>query len=146
LTVPVQNPHAVREEVAERVLRVPGTRLRVISPDVGGGFGLKEVAGSEAVCALIAARQIGRAVFWQAERSEAFTSDFHTRYNNSTAQHINIANGRFIALRVDTIANLGAYISLNDLNSSTYNVRGLSGVKRTPAIFTRVTGVFTHTQ
>ncbi|HET9903094.1 MAG TPA: xanthine dehydrogenase family protein molybdopterin-binding subunit [Xanthobacteraceae bacterium] len=146
LVVPVQNPHAVREEVADNVLRVDGNRVRVISPDVGGGFGLKEVAGPEAIVALVAARALNRPVLWLAERSEAFTSDFHARDNVSTARLALDEEGRFLALRVDTTANLGAYLSLNGLNSSTNNLGGLSGVYRTPAIFTRVTGVFTNTQ
>lgn len=146
LYAPVQNPHAVREEAADKVLRIAGNRLRVISPDVGGGFGLKEVPGPESILALVGARLIDRPVLWVAERSEAFASDFHARDNHSTATLALDAEGRFLALRVDTIANIGAYISLNGLNSSTNNLGGLSGVYRTPAIFTRVTGVFTNTQ
>ncbi len=146
LHVPVQNPHAVREEVADKVLRVPGNRVRVVSPDVGGGFGLKEVPGPEAIVALIAARMIERPVLWLGDRSEAFASDFHARDNRSTATLALDQDGRFLALRVDTIANIGAYVSYNGLASSTNNLGGLSGVYRTPAIFTRVTGIFSNTQ
>ncbi|MBN8921033.1 MAG: xanthine dehydrogenase family protein, partial [Rhizobiales bacterium] len=146
LHVPVQNPHAVREEAADRILRIPGNRLRVISPDVGGAFGLKEVSGPEAIIAMLAARRIGRPVFWMADRSEGFASDFHARDTASTATLALDDDGNFLALRVDTIANIGAYISLNGLNSSTNNLGGLSGLYRTPAIFTRVTGVFSNSQ
>jgi carbon-monoxide dehydrogenase large subunit len=144
LYVPVQNPHAVREEAA-RVLGIPGNRLRVVSPDVGGGFGLKEVPGPEAILALVAAQRIGHPVLWAADRSEGFASDFHARDNHSTVRLALDGDGHFLALRVDTTANLGAYISLNGLSSSTNNLGGLSGVYRTPAIFTRVTGAFSNT-
>jgi carbon-monoxide dehydrogenase large subunit len=146
LTLPVQNPHAVREELARNVFKIAGNRIRVISPDVGGGFGLKEVAGSESVLAMVGARLLRRPVLWIADRSESFLSDFHARDNHTTVQLALDGGGRFLALRVDTIANIGAYISINGLHTPTNNLGGLSGVYRTPAIFARITGVFTNTQ
>lgn len=145
LVAPLQNPHQVRDELANRILNVPGNRVRVVSPDVGGGFGLKETPTPESVLALIGAQRLNRPVLWIADRSESFLGDFHARDNHTTAQLALDGDGRFLALRVDTTANLGAYLSLNGVHTPTNNLGGLSGVYRTPAIFARVTGVFTHT-
>ena len=141
----VQNPHAVRDEIATAVLRIPGNRLRVVSPDVGGAFGLKEAAGPEGVLALIGARALGRPVLWVGERSESFAADFHARDNHTTVQLGLDAQGNFLGLRVRTLANLGAYLSVNGLSSPVNNLGGLSGVYRTPAVSAHITGVFTHT-
>jgi aerobic carbon-monoxide dehydrogenase large subunit len=146
LHAPLQNPHAVREEAARNVLRIEGNRLRVVSPDVGGGFGLKEVPGPESILALLGARRLQRPVLWVSDRAESFVSDFHARDNHTTVALALDGDGVFLALRVDTIANIGAYISLNGLHTPTNNLGGLSGVYRTPAIFAHVTGVFTNTQ
>ena len=146
LHAPLQNPHAVREETARNVLRIEGNRLRVISPDVGGAFGLKEVPGPESILALLGARRLNRPVLWVCDRAESFASDFHARDNHTTVALALDRDGHFLALRVDTLANIGAYISLNGLHTPTNNLGGLSGVYRTPAIFARVTGVFTNTQ
>jgi aerobic carbon-monoxide dehydrogenase large subunit len=146
LHAPLQNPHAVREEAARNVLRIEGNRLRVVSPDVGGAFGLKEAPGPESILALVGARRLERPVLWVAERAESFLSDFHARDNHTIARLALDRDGHFLALRVETIANIGAYISLNGLHTPTNNLGGLSGVYRTPAIFARVIGVFTNTQ
>ena len=146
LHAPLQNPHAVREEAARNVLRIDGNRLRVVSPDVGGAFGLKEVPGPESILALLGARRLQRPVVWVSDRAESFLSDFHARDNHTTVALALDRDGFFLALRVETIANIGAYISLNGLHTPTNNLGGLSGVYRTPAIFARVTGVFTNTQ
>lgn len=141
-----QMPHAMRNEIAEHALFVPVNRLRVVSPDVGGAFGMKECPYQEYVLALVAARRLGRPVRWTATRMESFLSDCHARDNASTVELALAADGEFRALRVRTTANLGAYINFQGPASSTNNVGGLAGVYRTPHIHTEVDGVHTHTQ
>jgi carbon-monoxide dehydrogenase large subunit len=145
LIAPLQNPHFIREEYAERVLGIPGHRLRVIAPDVGGAFGLKESPFPEYGLALIAARRIGRDVLWVAERSESFIADHHARDMHSSVTLALDEDGIFQALRVETLANLGAYLSWNGVHVPTNNLGGLSGVYRCRRIHARVRGVFTHT-
>jgi aerobic carbon-monoxide dehydrogenase large subunit len=146
LTTGTQLPHVLRNEIAEYALRVPTNRLRVVSPDVGGGFGMKESPFQEYVLALHAARLLGRPVRWAATRTESFLSDSHARDNVSTAELALDAEGSFLALRVHTLCNLGAYLAWQGPVSSTNNVGGLAGVYRTPHIATEVRGVFTNTQ
>lgn len=141
----VQNPHYIREELAERILRIPGNRLRVVSPDVGGAFGLKESPFPEMAVALVGARRLGRPVLWLCERSESFIADHHARDNWATVTLGLDGEGNFVALKYECIANIGAYIAYNGLHSPTNNLGGLSGVYRTPNIHANVTGVFTHT-
>ena len=140
-----QNPHYLREELAERVLRIGGNRLRVVSPDVGGAFGLKEAPFPEHVLALVGARRTGRAVLWLCDRSESFMADHHARDNDTTVTLALDAAGRFTALKVETVANIGAYISFNGLHTPVNNLGGLSGVYRTPLIHARITGAFSNT-
>ncbi|MDE2575587.1 MAG: xanthine dehydrogenase family protein molybdopterin-binding subunit [Rhodospirillales bacterium] len=142
----VQIPHKIRTELAERTLGIPPSRLRVISPDTGGGFGLKGSPFPEHVLVLWAARKIGRPVRWSAGRSEAFLSDFHARDTESTIELALSGDGLFQALRIRTMANLGAYLGFNTPHSSTNNLGGLAGVYRTPHIHAEVLGAFTHTQ
>lgn len=141
----LQNPHAVRADLADSVLKIGGNRVRVIAPDVGGAFGLKESPFAEYVLTLIGAKIIGRPVFWMGERSESFTCDYHARDNHSTVTLGLDRDGTFVALDIATIANIGAYISTNGLHASTNNLGGLSGVYRTPHIHAHITGVFTNT-
>lgn len=141
----LQNPHYIREELAERVLRIDGNRLRVVSPDVGGAFGLKEAPFPEMVLALVGARRIGRPVLWVCERSESFIADHHARDSHTSATLGLDADGNFLALKFESIGNIGAYISYNGLHSPTNNLGGLSGLYRTPHIHAQVTGVFTNT-
>ncbi|MFT5173450.1 MAG: carbon-monoxide dehydrogenase large subunit [Gammaproteobacteria bacterium] len=142
----VQNPHQLRAELASRTLGIPATRLRIVSSDVGGAFGMKGGTNPELVLVLWAARRTARTVRWQADRSESFLSDYHARDNVSQAELALSKDGEFLALRVHTIANLGAYLSFLTPHSSTNNLGGLAGTYRTPAIYTKVRGVYTHTQ
>ncbi|MDO9707504.1 xanthine dehydrogenase family protein molybdopterin-binding subunit [Paracraurococcus lichenis] len=141
-----QLPHVMRNEIAEFALGVPSNRLRLVSPDVGGGFGMKESPFPEHVLCLLAARRLGRPVRWTATRTESFLGDSHARDNLSRAELALAADGSFLAMRVRTLANLGAYLAWQGPVSSTNNVGGLAGVYRTPHICTEVTGLFTHTQ
>ena len=146
LVTGTQLPHVMRNEIAEFALKVPSNRLRVISPDVGAGFGMKENPFPEHVLALHAAKLLGRPVRWTATRTESFLTDTHARDNDSVAELALSADGDFLALRVATLCNLGGYLAWQGPVSSTNNVGGLAGVYRTPAICTEVRGVLTNTQ
>jgi carbon-monoxide dehydrogenase large subunit len=142
----VQIPHRIRSELAARTFRVPDHRLRLISPDTGGAFGMKGSPTQEHALVLWAARLLDRPVRWSADRTESFLSDFHARDNDSVVELALDADGTFLALRIRTIANLGAYLAFNTPHSPTNNLGGLAGVYRTPAILAEVRGAFTNTQ
>lgn len=140
-----QAPHRTRAELARSVLKIPQSRLRVVAPDVGGAFGMKNGGYPEWALVLWAARRFGRPVRWQATRSESFLSDCHARDNHSTAELALDAAGNFLALRVTTLANLGAYLAASTKHCPTNNLGGLAGTYRTPHIYAHVTGVFSNT-
>lgn len=140
----LQSPHAFRQEIAS-VFRLPANQFRVVSPDVGGAFGMKGSLYQEQVLVLWAARKLCRPVKWMAERSEAFLSDHQARDNISDVELALDERGHFLALRVNTVANLGAYVALNGLHAPTNNIGGLAGVYKIPNFDVCVTGVFTHT-
>ncbi len=140
-----QAPHAIRNELAELVLKVPENRLRIVSPDVGGAFGMKDGIFPEQVLVLWASKRVGRPVRWQCERGEAFLADHHARDNVSTAELALDSGGKFLALRVTTTANLGAYLNVHGPHSSTNNLGGLAGTYTNPHIYSAVTGVLTNT-
>jgi aerobic carbon-monoxide dehydrogenase large subunit len=142
----VQVPHKIRSEIAERTLGIDPLRLRVIAPDVGGAFGMKGSPFPEHVLVLWAARRIGRPVRWTATRSESLLADYHARDNFSRVSLALDEDGRFLGLRISTLANLGAYLAFNTPHSPTNNLGGLSGVYVTPHIHAEVLGVFTNTQ
>src|SRR5918997_481515 len=141
-----QIPHRLRQELAEKTFGIPLHRLRVVSPDVGGAFGMKGSPFPEYVLVLWAARRVGRPVRWTATRGESFLSDYHARDNLSTVELALAADGTFKALRIRTLAGLGAYLAFNTAHPSTNNLGGLAGTYRTPHIHAEVLGVFTHTQ
>ncbi len=141
-----QNPHLIRLLMGAYVLHVPEHRLRVVAPDVGGGFGSKIYHYAEEAIVTWAAARLRRPVKWSSDRSEAFVSDAHGRDHVSTAEMAVDADGRFLALRVDTLANMGAYLSTFAPAIPTYlSATVLAGVYRTPAIHARVRAVFTST-
>jgi carbon-monoxide dehydrogenase large subunit len=142
----VQIPHKIRSELAAKTLRVPDNQLRLISPDMGGAFGMKGSPTQEHALVLWAARLLDRPVRWVADRTESFLSDFHARDNDSVVELALDAEGNFLALRIRTVANLGAYLAFNTPHSPTNNLGGLAGVYRTPAILAEVRGAFTNTQ
>ena len=141
-----QGSHFLRGLLAENIFKIPENRIRVITPDVGGGFGMKLFLYPEHILVLWAARKLGRPVKWLAERSEAFMSDTQGR-DNVTALELALDEGlRFLALKVETIANMGAYLSNYAPEIPTFSgAVMLSGVYRIPAIHVEVKGVFTHT-
>jgi aerobic carbon-monoxide dehydrogenase large subunit len=141
-----QNPHVIRLLLAAFVFGLPEHKLRVIAPDVGGGFGSKIYPYAEDVIVLWAARKLGRAVKWTAARSEAFLSDAQGRDHYSHAELALDKDANFLGLRVETIANLGAYLSTFAPAVPTFLYATLlAGTYRTPAIHCNVKGVLTNT-
>ena len=140
-----QAPHHIRKQVTEQ-LGMPESALRVISPDVGGGFGYKGKLYPEEGIITWAARWLGRPVRWVATRAESFLADNQARDHLTHAELAFDAEGRFLALHVQTFAALGAYLSTFGANIPSAIYTGLfAGGYRTPAIFVEVTGVFTNT-
>jgi carbon-monoxide dehydrogenase large subunit len=140
-----QMPHGLKEDLAHAVFRVPDEQIRVVVGDVGGGFGAKNSLYPEHVLVLWAARKLGRPVKWMGERSEAFLGDYMGRDNVSLGELAFDGEGRILAFRVTTTANLGAYLAPEGPLSPTSNTPALAGVYRIPAIHVTVTGVFTNT-
>jgi aerobic carbon-monoxide dehydrogenase large subunit len=139
-----QSLHAMRDNTA-RALGVPPSAVRFIAPDVGGGFGAKNFIYPEHVLMLWAARRIGRPVKWIATRSEVFLSDHQARDHYAEAALALDANGRFLALRVDSAANVGAYL-VSAGGVQTFQYVHLPGtVYRIPAIDLQVSAVLTNT-
>lgn len=141
-----QNPHLIRLLMCAFVLGIPEHKVRVVSPDVGGGFGSKIFHYTEEALMTWCSRQIGKPVKWTAERSESFMTDCHGRDHVTKAQMGFDKAGNMVGLRVKTFANLGAYLSTFGPCVPTY-LHGtlLQGLYTTPAIHVDVTGVFTHT-
>jgi carbon-monoxide dehydrogenase large subunit len=141
-----QNPHVIRLLMCAFVLGIPEHRVRVVSPDVGGGFGSKIFHYTEEALLTWCSSQIGRPVKWTAERSESFVLDAHGRDHITKAEMGFDADGKITALRVKTYANLGAYLSTFGSCVPTY-LHGtlMQGLYTTPKINVDVTGVFTHT-
>jgi len=141
-----QFPHIVKLLMGNFVLGIPQHKLRVVSPDVGGGFGVKQFHYAEEAVVTWAAKRLGRPVKWVCERSEGFLSDAHGRDHVTEAELALDEHGRFLALRVKTLANMGAYLSTFGPNIPT-NLYAplLAGVYTTPAIHCEVKLVFTHT-
>jgi len=141
-----QGVHSIRNQLAEAVFRLPPERIQLVAPDVGGGFGMKNFVYPEWVLVLWAARRIGRPVKWVAERSEEFVSGAQGRDNHTKARLGLDESGRFLALDVSTVANLGAYLSSNGPGSSTNSpATAMGGVYAIPSVFMDVRGAFTNT-
>ncbi|MEA2904732.1 MAG: aerobic carbon-monoxide dehydrogenase large subunit, partial [Alphaproteobacteria bacterium] len=141
-----QNPHVARLVIAAFVGMAPEHKLRVIAPDVGGGFGSKIFIYPEEVVALWASRRVNRPVKWLCDRSEAFLADAHGRDHVTHAELAFDANGKMLALRAKTIANLGAYMSTFSSSVPTYLYATLlSGQYGIPAIYCEVDAVYTNT-
>lgn len=140
-----QVPHHVRRLVAEQLGLTEG-KIRVIAPDVGGGFGYKGKHYPEEAALAWAAHRLGRALRWVASRSESFVSDLQARDHSTRAELALDAQGNFLALRVETVANLGAYVSTVGAAIPSAIYSGLlAGVYRTPAIAIDITLAFTNT-
>jgi carbon-monoxide dehydrogenase large subunit len=142
----VQYPHRVRQVLADRVFKVPEYKVRVVAGDVGGGFGTKGWQYPEHRLVLWAARRLGRAVKWSCERSEAILADEHGRDNVTDIELALDRDGKFLALRARTLANIGAYLSSDrNLLSIFTSVAALTGVYAFAAAHAQVTAVITNT-
>lgn len=140
---PVQRAHPYRNEIA-RVLNVAESKMRVISAEVGGSFGMKTPVFNEAPLTLLASKLTGRPVKWMSTRTEAFLSDAQARDNVTEAELALDKDGNFLGLRVKTIAAIGAYLQ-NNMPAFFLNAGTLAGTYRTPAIYADITAVFTNT-
>jgi len=141
-----QNPHVERLLMTAFVLGLPEHKVRVVAPDVGGGFGSKIYLYAEDVACTWAARQLNRPVKWTADRVESFVSDAHGRDHYTIAELAMDKDGKFLAMRVDTTANLGAYLStFASCVPTILYATLLAGQYTTPAIYCKVTSVFTNT-
>jgi carbon-monoxide dehydrogenase large subunit len=141
-----QNPHLIRLLLGAFVLGLPEHKLRVVAPDVGGGFGSKIFHYAEEAVVAWASRKLGRPVKWTAERSESFMTDAHGRDTVMRARLALDAEGHFLAFRVHNTANMGAYLSTFAPAVPTYLSGTLmAGVYKTPAIYVEVRAVFSNT-
>ena len=146
LYVSNQNPHVERLLMTAFVLGLPEHKVRVIAPDVGGGFGSKIYLYGEETALVWASKQVNRPIKWTGDRSEAFLSDAHGRDHVTEAELALDKEGNFLALRVDTTANMGAYLSTfaSCIPTILYATL-LAGQYKTPAIHCTVKAVFTNT-
>ena len=139
-----QNPHGVRRMLSRFVFRMPESALRVVSPDVGGGFGMKADPYPEDALVLWAARRLGRPVKWVATRSESLMGDNHGRDQVARAEMAFDQGGRAIGLRVRALHGLGAYVASAAAAPITYSMRMLPGVYAIPAVDVETSAVFTN--
>jgi carbon-monoxide dehydrogenase large subunit len=140
-----QGAHGLRERLAGMVFNEPLEKLRVVTPDVGGGFGMKIFPFPEHVLTIVAARELKRPVRWTGGRDEAFLGDTHGRDARTHGELALDRDGRILALRVTNRANLGAYNStFGPMVATAAGGRILGGVYAIPAVLFRVKGVFTN--
>ena len=146
LYTPSQGGHKLRDKLTHEVFRIPESAMRIVTTDVGGGFGMKIYHYPEQVVVLWAARRVGRPVRWIGERAEAFLSDAQARDQCTKAELALDSHGRFLALRADTIANLGAYVSMYGTLIPTWGGHlVMPSVYRLPVLHAEVRCVFTNT-
>jgi carbon-monoxide dehydrogenase large subunit len=141
-----QGSHFVRNLLAEHVFRIAENRIRVVTPDVGGGFGMKLFLYPEHVLVLWAAKRVGRTVKWVPDRADSFMTDTQGRDNVTKLELALDENLKFLGLSVELTANMGAYLSNFAPEIPTFSGAVMhSGVYAIPAIHVAVKGVFTHT-
>jgi aerobic carbon-monoxide dehydrogenase large subunit len=146
LHVSNQNPHVERLLMTAFVMGLPEHKVRVIAPDVGGGFGSKIYLYSEDVCLTWASKKLNRSIKWTCERSESFLTDAHGRDHHSHAELATDKDGKFLALRVHTDANMGAYLSTFSTAVPTILYATLlAGQYTTPLVYCEVDAWFTNT-
>ena len=147
LHTPSQGPHSLRRQLANDIFHMPEDAFRLITPDVGGSFGMKIFLYAEQVLVLVAARQLGRPVKWVGERAaDAFLSDSHGRHQIDEVELALDGDGRFLALRANKYADMGAYLSnFGPYIQTDCSILMNNGVYRFQAIHVSVTGVFTNT-
>jgi carbon-monoxide dehydrogenase large subunit len=146
LTTNTQGGWGIRDMLAKMIFNVDPKSIRVVTPDVGGGFGMKLFLYAEHALVCYAARKLGRPVRWASERSEAFVSDSHGRDNISQGELALDADGKFLAMRIRTLANMGAYLSNYAPMIPTMAGTGvLASVYGFQQIYVNVIGLFTNT-
>jgi carbon-monoxide dehydrogenase large subunit len=146
LTTTSQNPHLTRLLVCAFVMGIPENKLQVVAPDVGGGFGSKIYHYGEEAVVLAAAKKIGRPVRWTAERTESFLSDAHARDHVTKIEMGCTKEGEILAVRTETHANVGAYLSNFSTATPTF-LHGtlMAGPYKVPNVYVNVKAVFTNT-
>ena len=141
-----QNPHVIRLLMGAFVLSIPEHKLRVVAPDVGGGFGSKIYHYAEEAVLTWASKKVGRPIKWTAERSDSFMTDAQGRDHATVGELALDSSGKFLALRVRTDANMGAYLSTFAPAIPTYLYATLlAGLYKTPLIHCEVRAIFTNT-
>jgi carbon-monoxide dehydrogenase large subunit len=140
-----QNPHHLRKHLANDVFTIAQSQVRVVSPDMGGAFGLRASIFPELVLVLWASKRIGRPVKWLGERSEMIVAEDQSRDMVMDVALALSADGEFQAVEVRSVAACGAYLSYFSPLPAFGNMSGVAGVYRTPNIHIDVTGVFSHT-
>jgi carbon-monoxide dehydrogenase large subunit len=145
VTLSSQGPHVMRDVLCDAVLKIPHEKMRVITPDVGGGFGTKLFPYREYALVAHAARELKTSVKWISERIEHFLSCTQGRDNVTTAKLAIDKEGKFLALSVDTLADMGAYLSLYAPFIPVIGAEMLPGLYHFPACHIRLRGVYTHT-
>tara|TARA_R110000868_G_scaffold17851_1_gene77910 strand:- start:7216 stop:9528 length:2313 start_codon:yes stop_codon:yes gene_type:complete len=140
----LQHANPYRMNLA-KVMGVSESRIRVVSGDIGGSYGMKSSVYNENILALWATKVTGRPVKWTSDRTEAFQSDSQGRDNVTTGELALDRDGKFLGMRVKTIGNLGAYVTQAAGGPLTINLGTLAGVYTTPAIHVDVTAVYSHT-
>jgi carbon-monoxide dehydrogenase large subunit len=146
LSLTGQGVHETRRILAESVFKIPIERMRLVVPDVGGGFGMKNYVYPEYALVLWAARKLGRPVRWVCERAEDFVSSAHGRDFFARSRLALDGSGRFLGLEVRAVANMGAYLStLGPISSTNAAATAMGGVYDIPSVFVEVRGAFTNT-
>jgi len=145
LTIPTQGVHMVRDVLADAILKISPEKLRVITPDVGGGFGTKFFPYREYALTAVAATRLRRPVKWVAERTDHFLADTQGRDNITEAKLALDADGRFLAFSVDTLADMGAYLSLFAPFIPVEGAGLLPGLYTFETCYVRVRGIYTNT-
>ena len=140
---PIQRPHPTRADLA-KLLKVPESKVRIVTGDTGGSFGMKSPIFNETPLVLLASKLTGRPVKWISTRTEAFLSDAQARDNVTEAELALDKNGIFIAFHVKTFAAIGAYLQ-HSMPAFVLNAGTLAGVYRTPAMHVDITAVFSNT-
>ena len=138
-------PHPVRDTIARHVFHVAPEAIRLIAPDIGGGFGAKNVAHAEMALVLWAARRLGRTVRWISGRTEAFLSDMQSRDHAISARLAVDLSGRFLGIGYRAVADLGAYLAPRGVTPCTNGIKVLTGPYDTPIIHARVDALHTNT-
>ena len=145
LTTGSQGVHGLRNTLATAIFKLDQDKFRVVTPDVGGGFGTKTFMYREYPLLLEAAKRLGQPVSWTADRTEHFLGDAHGRDNHTTAEMALDADGRFLAMRVDILGNLGAYLSQFGPYIPWLGATMATGTYDIPLVYARTRGIYTHT-